>query len=78
MVPYVIQQHIFLHEMYVKYNSAKMCWRKFLQEHPGSKILNTTGIHQLINKMRSTGSLLDKKPMMNEEKMDYLRSRLEC
>jgi hypothetical protein len=43
---------------------------------------STTGIHELINKVRSTGSLLDKKPakkhsVFTKEKLDEIGARLE-
>jgi hypothetical protein len=36
--------------------------RKFRCKFPGIMVPSTTDIHELITKVRSTGSLLDKKP----------------
>jgi hypothetical protein len=52
----------FLCESYVKCDSARKCHRKFRRKCPGVSVAITTGISRLINKVRSTGSLLDKKP----------------
>jgi hypothetical protein len=69
VVRYTVEEHVFLHELYVKFGSARKCQRKF----PRVTVGRTTGIHEFINKVRSTGSLLDKKPtkkwcMLTKEK----------
>jgi hypothetical protein len=62
MVPYTVGQRVFLYEPYVKCCSARKCRRKIRRKFPGITVPSTTGIHKLINKVWSTGSLLDKKP----------------
>jgi hypothetical protein len=49
----------------MKYGSARKCRRKFRRKFPGITVPNTTGIHELINKIWFTGSLLDNKPAKN-------------
>jgi hypothetical protein len=52
----------FPYESYVKFGSARKCRRKFRRNFPGITVASTAGIHELIKKVRSAGSLLDKKP----------------
>jgi hypothetical protein len=57
-------------------------WRKFRYKFPRITVSSTTGIHKLIKKVRSAGSLMDKKPakkhhLLTEEKLDEIGSRLE-
>jgi hypothetical protein len=81
MVRFHVEQHVHLYESHVKYGYARKCWRKFHHKFP--TVPSTTGIHELINKVRSTGSLLDKKPaekksrVLAEEKLDEIGGRLE-
>jgi hypothetical protein len=81
MVRYSVEQRVFLYEPYVKSISARKCERKFRRKFPGIPVSSTTGIHELINKVRATGSLLDKKPankrlVLTEEELE-LGDRLE-
>jgi hypothetical protein len=75
MVRYTVEQCVFLHESYVKCGSARKCWRIFCHKFPGIAVSSRTGIHELINKVRCTGSLLDKKPA--KKMLDEIRARLE-
>jgi hypothetical protein len=83
MVQYTIEQCVFLYESYVKCGSAIKRQRKFHHKFPGITVPSTTGIHKLNKKVRSTGSLLDKKPakkkwcVLTKEKLDDIRARLE-
>jgi hypothetical protein len=82
MVQYTVEPHAFLHESYVKCGSARKCRRKFQHKFPRITVPSTTDIHKLIEKVRFTGSLLDKKHaercnVLNEEKLDEIRARLE-
>jgi hypothetical protein len=66
----------------VKCSSTGKCWRKFCHKFPRVTVPSTIDIHELINKVRSTGSLLGKKPakkycVLTEEKLDEIRARLE-
>jgi hypothetical protein len=65
MVHYTVELRVFLYESYVKCGSARKRWRKFRHKFPEITVPSTTDIHELINKVRSTGSLLDKKPAKN-------------
>jgi hypothetical protein len=81
MVQYTVE-HVSLYELYVKYGSTRKCRREFHCKFPGISVPSTTGIHKLINKVMSTGSLLDKKPAKNcrvltEEKQYKIWARLE-
>lgn len=55
-------KHVFLYKSYVKCGSAGKCWRTFHCKFPGKTVQSTTGMHELIMKVRSTGLLLDKEP----------------
>jgi hypothetical protein len=66
----------------MKYGSARKCWRKFCFKFLKITVPSTTDIHELINKGRSTGSLVDKKPvekchLLTEGKLDKIGARLE-
>jgi hypothetical protein len=83
MVRYAVEQRVFLYESYVKCGSGRKCRRKFPCKFPGITVPSTSDIHELSNKVRSTGSLLDKKPakkkyrVLTEEKLVEIRARLE-
>jgi hypothetical protein len=62
MFRYTVEQRVFLYESYVKFGSARKCRRKFRRKFPGITVASTAGIHELTEKVRSAGSLLDKKP----------------
>jgi hypothetical protein len=63
MVRYAVEQHVFLYESYVKCGCTRKCRRNFRRKFTGITGPSTTDIHELVNKVRSTGSLLDKKPV---------------
>jgi hypothetical protein len=82
MVRCTVEKRVFLYESYVKCASARKCRRKFRRKFPGITVPNTTGIRELINRVRSTGSLLDKKHankdrVLTEEELDKIWGRLE-
>jgi hypothetical protein len=82
VVQYTVEQHAFLYESYVKCGSARKCQRKFHRKLSGITVPSITGIHKLIKKVRSTGSLVDKKPAkkyqaLTKEKQDEIGARLE-
>jgi hypothetical protein len=67
---------------HVKCGFARNCCRKFCCKFPGITVPSIAGTYKLINKVRSTRSLLDKKPAKNrhvptEEEIDKIRARLE-
>jgi hypothetical protein len=66
----------------VKYGSARKCRRKFCHKFLRNTVPSTRGIHELIKKIRSTGSLLDKKParecyVLTEERLVEIGTRSE-
>jgi transposase len=78
MVRYTLEQHVFVYETHVKYESATKCQRKFCDE----KDHGIETIHNLVNKFRATGLLGDKKQkhkhrVLTEEKLDDIGARLE-
>jgi hypothetical protein len=82
MVRYTLEQRVFLYDTHVKYKSARKrrrnFWRKFRYETvPSRKI-----IHNFMNKLRTTGPLIDKKQkhkrrVLTEEKLGDTGARLE-
>jgi transposase len=78
MVRYILERCIFLRDAYVKSGSARKCRRKFRDERVPSRLT----IHNLVNKIRSTGLLINKKQKherreLIEEKLDDIEARLE-
>jgi hypothetical protein len=72
----------FMYESYVKCGSARKCRRKLLRKFPGNieHNSNTRGRHELIKKVWSTGSLLEKKTLDNAAclpKNNYMGARLD-
>jgi hypothetical protein len=58
---YMAEQRIFIYEIYVKSNSVHVCHREFKQKFPGVDIPARSTIRYLVNKYKTTGSVLDKK-----------------
>jgi transposase len=78
MLQYTLEQHVFPCNTYLKYGSARKYRRKFIDERVPSR----QTIHSLVNKLRSTGLLIDKKQkhklqVSNEEKLDDIVARIE-
>jgi hypothetical protein len=78
MVHYTSKQHAFLYDTYVKYRSARKCLQKFHVERVPSR--QTT--HNMMNKLRTTGLLVEKKQkhkrrVLTEEKLDDIGARPE-
>jgi hypothetical protein len=60
--------------MYFKYESARKYRRKFLCQFPGEPVPSRQTVYYLVNKLTTTGSLVDKKPhrkrtVLTEEKL---------
>jgi hypothetical protein len=74
---YTLEQCIFLYDTYVKYRSAGKCRRKFRDERVPSR----QTIHSLVNKLRTTELLTDKKQKHKHrvftEKLDDIVARFE-
>jgi hypothetical protein len=82
MVHCVLEQRVFLYETYVKFGSVGKCRRKFLLKFLDESVPSRQTIQNLVNKLRTTGLLTDKKTkhkrrMLNEEKLDDTGARLE-
>jgi hypothetical protein len=61
MVQYTSEQCVFLYETYVKYGSATKCRRKFRRKFSDKRAPSRKTIKNLVNKLISTGVLMDKK-----------------
>jgi transposase len=82
MVWYTSEQHLFLCDTYMKYRSTRKCWRKFQHKFCEERVPSRQTVHNLVNKLRSTGLINDKKKIhkcrvLNEEKLDGIGARLE-
>jgi transposase len=65
----------------VKYGSAGKCRQKFRRKFRGERVPSRQTIHNLVNKLRTTGFLIDKKTkhkgrVLTEEKLDETGARL--
>jgi transposase len=81
MVRYTLEQRVFVYDTYVKYRSAGKCQRKFCHKFCGERVPSKKRIHNLVNKLRTTGFLIDKKTkhkrrVLTEEKLDEIGARL--
>jgi hypothetical protein len=74
-------QRVFLYDTYVKYGSARKCRRKFRRKFCVERVPSIQIIHNFVNKLRTTGLLIDKKQKHKRgfltEKLDDIGSRLE-
>jgi hypothetical protein len=61
MVRYTSEQRVFLYDTYVKYGSVGKCRRKFPLKFRDERVPSTQIVHNLANKLRTTGLLIDKK-----------------
>jgi hypothetical protein len=80
-VRYTLEQRVFLYESYVKYGSAEKCRRKFRRKFRDEGILSRETSHNLVNKLRTTRLLIDKKQkhkrrVFTEDTLDDIRARL--
>jgi transposase len=82
MVWYTLEQYVFLHDICVKYRSARKCQRKFQSKFRDERVPSRQTIHNLVNKLRTTGLLRDKiqkhnRRVFTEEKLVDIGARLE-
>jgi hypothetical protein len=82
MVRYTSEQRVFLHDTYMKYGSAGKCRRKFRRKFCDERVPSRQKIHNLVNKLRTTGLLTDKIQkhkcgVFTEEKLDDMGARLQ-
>jgi hypothetical protein len=61
MVKYTLEERVFLYDSYVKYGAARKCQQKFRCKFHDEKLPSTQTIHNLVNKLRTVGLLIDKK-----------------
>jgi hypothetical protein len=54
-VRYNLEQCVFPYDTYVKYVPATKCRRKFRRKFRDERVPSTQTIHNLVNKLRSTG-----------------------
>jgi hypothetical protein len=77
-----VEQSTFLYDTYVKYGSAGKCRWKFWRKFRDERVPSRQRIHSLVNKLRTTGLLINKKQkhmrwVLTKEKLDDIRARLE-
>jgi hypothetical protein len=82
MVWYTLEQNVFLYDTCVKYGSARKCRRKFQHKFCDERVPSRQTVHNLVNKLRTTGLLIDKKQkykcrVHTKEKLDDVGARLE-
>jgi hypothetical protein len=58
---YTLEQHVFLYDMYVKYRSARKSSWKFQHKFSDERVPSGQKTHNLVNKRRTTGLLIDEK-----------------
>jgi hypothetical protein len=82
MVRYPLEHYIYLCDICVKYGSARKRRWKFRRKFRTDKDPSRKTIHSLVNELRSTGILIDKKQkhkcrVFTEEKLDDIGARFE-
>jgi hypothetical protein len=82
MMRHALEQRVFLHDTYEKYGSARKCLRKCRRKFGDERVPKKQTIHDLGNKLRSTGILTRKKQkhkrrVLTEEKLDDTGANLE-
>jgi hypothetical protein len=83
MMQYTLEQRVFLYVTHVKYGSAGKCRRKFQRKFHDERVPSRQTIHNLVNKLRIVGLVIDKKQkhkrqVFTEEELDDIGARLEC
>jgi transposase len=78
-VRYAVEQRVFLYDTHVKYGYAKKCQQKFRCIFRNKRVSSKQTIHNLVNKVRSTGLITEKhkRRALTEEKLDDIEARLE-
>jgi transposase len=82
MVRYTLEQRVFLYDTYVKYGYAGKCRQIFRRKFRDERVPSRQTIYKLVNKLRTTGLLIDKKTkrtrrVLTEKKLDDIGIRLE-
>jgi hypothetical protein len=81
MMQYTFRASVLLYYTYVKYGYAKRCRRKFRLKFRDERVPSRQTIHDLENKLRSTGMLISnkqkrKRRVLTEKKLDDTGARL--
>jgi transposase len=81
MVRYTLEQRVFLYGTCVEYGSARKCRRKFRRKLIDDRLPSRQTIHNLVNKLRTAGLLIDEKQkhkrrVLTEQKLDDVEARL--
>jgi transposase len=81
-VRYTLEQRVYMYDTYVKSGSARKVRRRFRLKYPGVTVPQLETVHKLVNKVRRTGSVLDRKAkskrrVLTEEKLDEIGAQLE-
>jgi hypothetical protein len=74
MVRYTLEQCVFLYNAHVKYRSARKCQQKFRCKFRDGRVPSRQTIHNLANKLRTMGLLIDKK---QKHKLQVLTETLD-
>jgi hypothetical protein len=70
-----VEQKLFIYDILVQRSSWRKCRRKFHRKYPDSTVPCKAMIYNIVTKLRSAGSVLDKKKsrkrhVLTEEKLD--------
>lgn len=80
---YSVGQRVFMYDSYVLTVSAREVQRQFQERFPGINIPSRKTVHDLVKKVRATGSVQDKKRkqqqrrVLTDENLDDIAYRLE-
>jgi hypothetical protein len=79
---YNLEERVLLYVTHVKYGPARKCRRKLWCKFCDKRVPSGPTIHNLVNKLRTTALLLDKKQkhereVLTENKLDATGPRLE-
>lgn len=82
MDKFTLEHRVFLYDAYVKCESARKCRRKFSRKFPGVRVPHRNTIQNLVNKVRTTGEVMDRKSerprrVLTEEKLGEISARLQ-
>jgi transposase len=77
IVQYTIEQHVFLYDSYLKCGSARKCRQKFQLKFYHEIVCSWQTVHNLVNKLRSTGLLTEKKQKHKRRVLTEENLRLE-
>jgi hypothetical protein len=69
-------------QIYFRYEFSRKCRSIFRCQFPGERFPCKRSTHNIVNKLKTTGSMLDRKPdrkrnLLTEEKLDDIGTRLE-